>query len=128
MEIKDMMKVRAGPKEGNKDDLGHLSYKERLWELGLFSLEKRVPWGDRIVTFQDLEGAYKNNGERLLRCAVTGQSAVILNRKQWFGLDSWKILSMRTVKHWERLPRETEDAPPLEVCKVTLDGALGSLV
>jgi len=24
MEIKDMMKVRAGPKEGNKDDLGHL--------------------------------------------------------------------------------------------------------
>jgi len=58
------------------------SYKERLWELGLFSLEKRVPRGDRIVTFQDLEGAYKNNGERLLRCAVTGQSAVILNRKQ----------------------------------------------
>ena len=29
----------------------HFSYKDRLWELGLFSLGRRRLWGDLIVSF-----------------------------------------------------------------------------
>ena len=45
---------------------------------------------------------------------------MILNWKRYF--------TMRVVRHWNRLPRETVDVPSLEVFKARLDGVLSNLV
>ncbi|KFR15540.1 hypothetical protein N306_10721, partial [Opisthocomus hoazin] len=39
-----------------------------------------------------------------------------------------KFITMRVVKHWNRLPTEIVDAPSLEVFKARLDRALSNLV
>ena len=44
----------------------HIQYKDRLRELGLFSLEKRKLWGNLTAAFQYPKGAYKQEGSQLL--------------------------------------------------------------
>ncbi|KFV89936.1 hypothetical protein N327_05121, partial [Fulmarus glacialis] len=103
----------------------HLSYEERLRELGLFSLEKRRLRRNFIVAFQYLNGAYKTAGEGPFTraCSDRTRGNGFKPKESRFVLDiGKKFFSVR----W--LPREVVDSPSLEVFKARLDGALSNLV
>ncbi|KFQ04404.1 hypothetical protein N329_07954, partial [Haliaeetus albicilla] len=111
--------------------LEHLSYEDRLRDLGLFSLEKRRLWVDLIAAFWYLKGAYRKAGEGLFTRAgsdrTRGNSFKLKEGR--FRLDVRKKFStVRVVRHCNELPREVVAAPSLAVFKARLDGALSNLV
>jgi len=111
--------------------LEYLSYEDRLRELGLFGLKKRRLQADLIAALQYLKGAYRKAGEGLFTrvCSdrTRGNSFKLKEGRFRFDIRK-KFLTMRVLKHWNRLPREAMDAPCLEVFKARLDGALSNLV
>jgi len=111
--------------------LKHLSYGERLRQLGLFSLEKRRLQEDLIAAFQYLKGAYKRAGEGLFTraCSDRTKGNGFKLKQGRFRLDVRKrCFTVKVAMHWNRLPREPVGAPSMAVFKARLDGALSNLV
>ncbi|PKU34101.1 reverse hypothetical protein [Limosa lapponica baueri] len=102
--------------------LEHLSYEDKLRELGLFSLEKRRLWGDLRAPFQYLKGAYRKDGEdsmRECRDRMRGNGFKLKEERFSLGIRK-KFFTVRVVRHWPRLPREVVEAPSLEVFKARM--------
>jgi len=58
----------------------HLSDEERLRELGLFSLEKRILGEELIAAFQYFKGAYTKDGDKLFnRPVAIAQGVIVLS-------------------------------------------------
>ncbi|PKU46303.1 hypothetical protein llap_3371 [Limosa lapponica baueri] len=111
--------------------LDHLSYEERLRDLGLFSLEKRRLRRGLIVAFRYLKRVYRRDGEGLFvrECSDRTRGNGFKLEEGRIRLDlGKKFFTVRVVRHWNRLPREAVDAPTLEVFKTRLNGALSNLV
>ena len=81
---------------------------------GLFSLEKRRLWGELIVAFQYLKGAYKQRGDWVFTCSNSGRT-----RRHGFRLKEGRFrldirrnfFPLRVVRHWNRFFRESYRCP-----------------
>lgn len=119
-------RTRESPVKGHKGDegTGASSYEERLRELGLISLEKRLR-GDLSSVYQYLEGAYKENRARLLSVVPSGRTRgnghQLQHRRHCLIIKETFCLLLRAAEHWHRLPRQTVDSPSLQIFRSHLD-------
>lgn len=83
------------------------------------------------MAFQYLKGAYRKAGEGLFIRARSNRmrgNGFKLEESRFRSNIRKKLIAVRVVRHWNRLPSKVVDAPSLEAVKARLDGALSNLV
>ncbi|GAB0195086.1 hypothetical protein GRJ2_001973900 [Grus japonensis] len=111
--------------------LEHLSYEDRMRELGLFSLEKTRLQRHLTAAFQYLTGIYKKAGEGLFTRTWSDRTrgnGFKVKEGRFRSDIGKKFFTVRVVRHWNRLPREVVGAHSLEMSMSRLDGTLSNLV
>ncbi|KFP34477.1 hypothetical protein N325_02880, partial [Colius striatus] len=109
----------------------HLSYEERLRELGLFSLEKRTLRGDLINIYKYLKGECQEVGTSLFSIVDskrTRGNGMKLEHKKFHLNIKENYFTMRVMEQRHRLPRGVVESPSLEVFKTHLDIFLCDLI
>ncbi|KAJ7420606.1 hypothetical protein WISP_47651 [Willisornis vidua] len=105
-------------------------YEDRLQELGLFSLEKRLR-GYLINAYKYLKGGCQKDGARLFLAVPSnrlGSNGRKLEHKK-FDLNMRKdFFTLRVAELWNRLPKEVMKSPSLEASKTHLDMFLYNLL
>jgi len=111
--------------------LEHLSYEERLRELGLFNLKKRRLRGDLRNASKYLQGGCQEDGARLFAVVPSDRTRGSGHKLKpgKFHLKMRKnFVTLRVTVHWPRLPRGSVDCPSLEIFRTRLDVVLCSLL
>lgn len=107
----------------------HLPYKNRLRNLGLFTLEKILwrPHSKIPVSEGALQGSWRETLHQ--DCSDRTRTNVHTLREGQLSLDNRKeFFVVRVVRHWNTSPMKAVDAKSLEVFKQRLDKALNNLV
>lgn len=108
--------------------LEHWLCKDRLWELGLFSLRGDGFWGIQLMSTDAQQK--REYGGRLfsdIQLPDDRQKLQVEINQFWLNLIFFFFFSIpRVVKHWDKLPKDAVRTPCLEILKILQDKAMTS--